>query len=232
MLASVAFTIFSQVGASIMLPTLSKQQENHESFKKNYSVCLEISVVGSLIILAPIVLAGGELVNLIYGPKYSGAGTLTAIFGTIVALRFFRFASAVAAMARADTVNHLFSNIARAASLLFALIIIYLGTKNMNAIAACGIAGEMCAIFVSVYRMVTKQGISLKIHLKPFLFLIVWLVVGLITNEWIEEESLWAIIVAVLSFWCMGLVSTYCLFPDTISFIYNKRQVRATPQEV
>jgi hypothetical protein len=99
-LTSLPWMIFAQVGGSLMLPLLSGQQEDRNQFDLHYHRCLELSVIASLLILGPLVVAGDPLVRLLYGPKYSEAGSLMVVFGAVVALRFFRWAPALAAMAR------------------------------------------------------------------------------------------------------------------------------------
>ena len=218
-LSSLPFIIFAQVGSSLMLPTLSSQQNNPDGFKVYYRRCLEVSVIISLLILGPMILAGGDLVRLFYGSRYEGCGGLVAVFSSSVALRFFRWAPSVAAMSRADTINHLFGNIARSMSLLFAFLAIASGIKSMELIAACGLIGEILAIHVSVTRVKKKQGIDSSVHFKPFLYLIGWIAVGAAANVILEGSFVLPRIVAVVGLIVGGIIAALFIFPETMSML-------------
>jgi O-antigen/teichoic acid export membrane protein len=232
---SIAFTIcsiplafFGAVGVSLMLPTLASHQDNHEEFERRYCRCLEMSVIGALVTLGPLVVAGDALVRLLYGPKYSGVGTLVTVFGTVAALRFFRWATTVAAMSRSDTVNQLISNFARSVSLPLALLMVVLGTRNLEMVAASGLAGEALAILVSVQRIRKQQGIRLIVHARPMFFLAGWILVGVAAHQWIKEgTSLWLGGGAVLGLWGVGATAALFLFPDLIS-LYRKTLLRSS----
>lgn len=221
-LALVPWFIFGQVGSSLMLPTLARQQDDRERFERHYRRCLEFSVVGALIVLGPLVVAGDPLVRLLYGPKYSGVGTLMTVFGAMVALRFFRWAPAVAAMSQADTKNQFIGNVVRAASLPLALLVVALGTRNVAAVAMCGLVGESLAILVSVLRVRKRQGIGLDAHTRPILFLLGWIVIGAAARYWLGDGCglCWSV-GAVLALWIVGTFVSLCLFPDLLS-IYRR----------
>jgi len=218
-LSSLPFSVFAQVGSSLMLPTLASQQKNPENFKTYYNRCIELAVIISLIILGPLVLVGGDIVRFIYGPRYSGSGMLVAIFSAGVALRFFRWAPTVAAMSRADTVNQLLGNIARAMSLLFAFLVIASGRGSMAGVAACGLIGEILAIFVSVVRVKKRQNIGYYLHLKPFIFLIGWICAGAIGRYLFNEAMLLTRISALISVLALGMFVAFFLFSETVSML-------------
>jgi O-antigen/teichoic acid export membrane protein len=220
-LSSVPFFILGQVGSSLMLPMLSRHQDDPAGFERQYRRCLELSVVAALVLMGPLVVMGSDLVRLLYGPKYSGTGPLMVVFGAIVALRFFRFAPAIAAMSRSDTVNLFIGNIARAASLPLALMVVALGARNIAVVAACGLAGEALAILVSLLRIRKRQGISLAAHKKSILFLTGWITAGAAMHLWVDGSSLWIGGGAVLALWSVGAVASFFLFPDLL-FLYRQ----------
>jgi O-antigen/teichoic acid export membrane protein len=217
-ISSLPFFIFGQIGSSLMLPILSRHQTNAVLFERHYRRCLELSTVGALLILCPLIIVGGDLVRLFYGAKYSGAGTLMAIFGSLVALRFFRWAPAVAAMSRADTKNHLISNIARACSFPLAALVIALGNPSLAEVASCGLAGEALAIMTSVLMVRRQQGIGLAVHARPILFLMGWITLGLALQQWIAEGApVWQGAGAVVALWSIGVVVALLIFPGLVA---------------
>jgi len=213
-LSSIPWFIFGQVGSSLMLPAMARHQDDPAQFEHHYCRCLELSVVVALVVLGPLVVAGDDLVRLLYGPKYSEVGTLMIVFGAMMAFRFFRWASAVAAMSRADTMNQLIGNIARAVSLPLALLVLAMGARNMASVAACGLAGEVLAVLVSVLRLRTRQGIGLIAHARPMLFLVGWIAVGAAAHQWVG--SIWLGGAAVLVLWSVGAVASLFLFPNLV----------------
>lgn len=202
-ISSIPFFIFGTVLSSLLLPVLSRRQDNNEEFLDLYRKALIASVVGSLVILSPIMIGGGVIIKLVYGAKYSGLGTLMAILGGVVALRFFRLAPSTASMSKADTVNQLVSNIARSMSLPLALAAVTLGSKEITLIAACGLVGELLAISVAVWRVHTRQGIPINMHLKPFAFLIFWIGGSWVLQWLIEGKS--ELLVVIGLFALLGL---------------------------
>lgn len=213
-LSSLPFLIFGQVGTSLMLPSLSRVQNDPVRFEEYYFRCLEISAAIGMFLLGPIVVSGEAFVLFIYGNKYSGAGNLMAVFGVIVALRIFRWAPAVASMSRADTVNQLIGNVARSFSLPLAILIVALGTRSMAIVAACGIFGEMLSIPVTVYRLRLKYNINIKAHIKTIIFLLSWITVGLLLNQCLGEVySMWIGGLALLGFWTVGAGLSFIFFP-------------------
>jgi len=217
-LSSIPFSIFGQVGSSLMLPTLARHQDERESFEAHYRRCLELSVMGALVLLGPVIVVGGPLVRLLYGAKYSGLGTLMIIFGAIATLRFFRWAPALAAMSQADTINQFTANVARALSLPFAILMVALGTRKVEVVAGCGLLGEALAILVSVLRVQKRQGISLAAHRKPVLFMVGWIAVAASVQQWLAEgAAVWLGFSAVLALWSVGAIVSFFLFPDLMA---------------
>lgn len=221
-LTSVPFFIFNQVGSSLMLPILAQHQDSRIQLENNYYRSLQLSALATLVVLGPIVVAGDTIVRLIYGAKYSGVGTLMTVFGIMVTIRFFRWAPAVLSMARADTINQLLANIARAVSLPIAFVLIAIGVKDMAGVAACGLIGEVVATVTALMRVKKQHEIGLAIHLKPIIFIVIWVVVGVSLQFWLKEEaSIWWSVAQIILLWGFGVISSFILFPDFID-LYRK----------
>ncbi|MCE9614630.1 MAG: oligosaccharide flippase family protein [Lentisphaerae bacterium] len=160
-LVSIPWFIFAQVGSSLMLPILSRAQDEPAQFCQHYRVCVEYAGVGAVILTLPLIAAGEQLVTLFYGSKYVGAGKLMALLGAASAVRFLRFVPAVAAMARADTLNQFYSNLWRGFSLPLAAIVVISG-GGVSMVAACALVAELVAGAVSVMRLRRLQGVPYR----------------------------------------------------------------------
>jgi O-antigen/teichoic acid export membrane protein len=160
-LVSIPWFIFGQVGYALMLPILSRAQDDPERFRRQYRACVEYAGVGAVVLTLPLIVAGEQLVALLFGSKYAGTGLLMALLGAASAVRFLRFVPTVAAIARADTLNQLYTNLWRGLGLPLAAAVAVLG-GGVALIAACALLGELLAAVVSVLRLRRYQGVPLR----------------------------------------------------------------------
>ncbi len=160
-LVSAPWYILGQVGASLILPILSREQDNPERLRRLYRNCVQTVVVGGAVCTLPLIVSGEQVVMLLFGTKYRGTGAFVAILGAAFTVRFLRFVPAVAALAKADTMNQLYSNLSRLISLPLALLLVVVGGSPLQ-IAACAVVGEVFATVVSVVRLWRRQGVPLK----------------------------------------------------------------------
>lgn len=225
---SVAFSIVSipwfvaaQVSSTLMLPILAPHQNAPAEFRRRYRLLLEGSVIAALVLIGPLVAAGGAVVALLYGPKYQHAGPILAVLGATCVLRFLRLTPAIGALARGDTINQLASNIARTCSFPIALGAAIL-TKNMLAIAAGGLIGEAIAGAYSFVRLRRTQGIPFADNARPVLALLAGLVcaaLGLaVCERFPPQVGVWVALPYLLS----AGVLTRLAFPATHALLLQK----------
>ncbi|MEA3213064.1 MAG: hypothetical protein QOE70_6121 [Chthoniobacter sp.] len=160
-LVSIPWFIFAQMGSSLMLPVLARAQDDVERFRRHHRLCVQYAAVGAVVLTLPLIISGEQLVGLAYGSKYSGTGLLVAFLGAAAAVRFLRFAPAVAAMARGDTVNQLYSNLWRGVGLPLALAAALAG-GGVALVATCAAVGEVVAGFISVQRLAQRQRVPMR----------------------------------------------------------------------
>ena len=177
-LVSIPWFIFSQVGASLMIPQLSQAQEDTQRLRHDYRICLNLAAVAGVILTVPLIVAGEQIVVLLFGLKYQGTGIFVALLGVGFNIRFLRLTPAIAALARGDTINQLYSNLWRAGSIPLALGAIALKFPP-HAIAICAIAGELLATLVSVVRLRKRQSIPFRDTAAAVVFVLVFSGVGL-----------------------------------------------------
>jgi hypothetical protein len=82
------------------------------------------------------------------------------------AVRIFRLAPTVAAIARADTVNSMMSNVWRCTG-IGAMAVAAVLHLDLTWIAASGLAGELVALLYSVRRLRLRQGIAWRTTAAP-----------------------------------------------------------------
>ena len=173
-LASVPWYMFVQPAASLMLPVLSRVQDDPDRFRTHYRSCVELAATGAVAFTLPLIVFGEQFVTLLYGRKYAGTGELVALLGAATAFRFLRFAPAVASTACADTRNQLNSNLVRAASLPLAALAAAFG-GGLVAIAGAALAGEIAAGVVSIGRLARRQGVRVRANQRAATYLAAFL---------------------------------------------------------
>lgn len=212
-LVSIPWFVFSQVGGSLMLPLISRVQDDPERFCRQYRLCVQIAAISGVLCLLPLIVAGDPLIRLLYGAKYQGTGAFVAILGAAWTVRFLRQAPTLAAVAKADTINSLYSNLCRAASFPLALVVVAMRGSPLQ-IAACAIVGEILAAVASAVR-IARRGVPLRESYSASIYLVTLVSVGLgfsllggaSLNIW---SAAW---VAVGSF-LIALCAAWFMFPE------------------
>ncbi len=154
--------------SSVFLPVLAEVQHMPSQFSARYRRTVAIATVLGVPVASGM-LAGGEgIMRLVYGAKYSGSGVVLSWLVAVVAFRTIRIAPALAALAKGDSQNQLWSNVARAASLVPALILSS-HRAPLWTIAACGLVGEILAAGVSVIRLQRRDGTAPAVTIVPML---------------------------------------------------------------
>jgi O-antigen/teichoic acid export membrane protein len=177
-LVSIPWFIFGQVGSALMLPILSRAQDDPERLRRQYRVCVQAAAAAGVISTVPLILIGEPLVTLLYGGKYHGTGVFVALLGAAFAVRFLRFVPAVVAVAKADTINQLYSNLWRGASLPLALAVVAVGGTPVQ-IAACAVVAEVLAAVVSAVLLWRRQGVPLRESYGATIYVIIFVSIGL-----------------------------------------------------
>ena len=155
------------VASSLFLPLLSRAQTRRDEFTKRYIACGHLVSYMGLVVAIPLIIAGGWIVPMVYGPNYASAGNLIGWLSAMWAMRTFRMGPTLAAMALGDTRNAMISNIARTLALVGMLIVAAAG-KPLVLVAVCGFVGEVLATAVCVMRLSAKHDLPPALSLRPF----------------------------------------------------------------
>lgn len=216
---SIPWFIFSQVGGALMLPLLSRLQDDLERLKHQYRLCIQTAAVCAGIFLVPMIVAGEQLVTSLFGGKYTGTGAFVAVLGTAMAFRFLRFASSYAAAARADTINQFYSNLWRALGLPLALGIAAL-KGNPIQIAACATVGEILAALYSAIRLRQRQQVPLRESFLATVYLVGILVVSVGYAHYCGTSlGIVGSAVSAVTSLCLAAGAAWLIFPEVAQLI-------------
>lgn len=159
MLTMVPTALLAGAATSLVLPVLARVQDDARQFEDRTAVCAQAIALVAAVVMIPMVLAGGPLAVALFGSKYAVAVPVVPWLAATQAVRIFRLAPTVAAIARADTVNSMMSNVWRSSG-IGAMAIAGLCELDLPWIAAAGLGGEIAALLYSLGRLRRKQGIA------------------------------------------------------------------------
>jgi O-antigen/teichoic acid export membrane protein len=169
-LIAAPFMIMAGGMSSILLPLLSRHQEDPVRFRREYKDYVLLTAIGAMVTMLPLVLAGEQILKLLYGSKYAGGGMVMAWLAAAHAFWFLRMVPSIAAMARADTQNQMISNLFRLSYLPLVLLAVLLGA-SVATVAACAVFGQLAALVASAWRLKRRQSVPLSDTFRPAAYL-------------------------------------------------------------
>jgi len=151
---------------TVMLPSLSRAQENAEEFARRYRVCaLMFSFIAAL--YGPVLIVAGQpIIVLAYGEQYRAAGLLVGWLAAAQAIRVLRLGPSLAAMAKGDTRCLMYANICRMSGVAAALLAGFV-RADLSWIAAAAVIGEVVAFPVPIVRLSRRHNLRIGICLRP-----------------------------------------------------------------
>lgn len=235
-LVSIPWFLFAQTGSALMLPVFSKCQDDAQRFAGQYRRCVEITAVVATALMIPVILLGEQTVSFLYGAKYEGVGYFVAVLAAAFAVRFIRFTPAIAAVARADTFNHLYSNVGRAVSFPLGIGVLALSGSPLL-MAGAGVVAEFIASYVSLERLRRKQGISFRTSLPALCFLFTFVVgAGVLFSTVTVRMNLAGAVATAGLYSLMAAGIGKLVFPDAarlfLEIIRRRKASMAAPETV
>ncbi|MEE9589676.1 MAG: oligosaccharide flippase family protein [Hyphomicrobiaceae bacterium] len=147
----VPISLATKVGLSLGLPILANVQNDRDMFAARYRTMTELGVAAAALYLAVFAILGGHMLPLVFGPNFSGYGTLVATLAVMWSIRMLQVAPGAALMACGQTRPHLVAGMLRATSLGLA-VLFALNGGSLAVVAAAGIVGELLSLAsVAVY---------------------------------------------------------------------------------
>ena len=156
---------------------MASVQDNAVKFLQRLRTTSEILALFSGIYAMVMVLAGGPLVTLIFGAKYTDSGALTAWLGLAQALRLLRGIPTVGAMAKGDSQNLMFSNFFRLSGIALAFPLAFAGA-SLATIASCAAIGEAAALVGSFWRFTRNHSVPASTYLPALSLAAVFIAVS------------------------------------------------------
>lgn len=156
---------FARVFNSVMLPLLADVQDDPAAFARRYRQVLVVVTLFAVVCALGTILGAEALMRLAYGAKYRDAGALLACLGAANAFRNLRIAPALAAIARGDSQNQMFSSWWRVTALIPGAALAW-AQQPLWTIAGIGLLGEGLACWVSFVRLRRRDAIPLSDGLR------------------------------------------------------------------
>jgi O-antigen/teichoic acid export membrane protein len=181
-----------RLSGNILLPLMSAAQGNAAQFIRRLRTTSEIVALFSGVYAVVMILGGGPLVTLIFSAKYSESGALTAWLGTAQALRLLRNIPTIAAMAKGDSKNLMYSNLLRISGLALSFPLAMAGA-SLATIAACSTVGEAVALTGSFWRFARNHRVPIGTYLPAISLAAVFIALSALLT-WLGMQKLHPII--------------------------------------
>jgi O-antigen/teichoic acid export membrane protein len=216
-LAGVPWMISAQVTSALLLPVLAGVQNDEKAFRSNYATAIQFTALAGSLFLLPLIVAGEQIVTFLYGNRYAGAGPVMAMLAITSAHRFLRITPSVAAMAKADTVNQMYSNLARIVSIPLAALVILLGGTLVQ-VAACALVGELLAGVVAITRLHCRLKVPFHLSTVPVAFLEgVLVIAGILGHLLMRTLGLLPAVAVTLGAFAVVLISGYYVLSGPVA---------------
>lgn len=149
------------------LPALARAQDSPREFVRRHRICLWLFAALSALYGPALIIAGGFVAVLVYGPEYRAAGVLVAWLAAAQAIRLLRLAPSLSAMARGDTRCLMHANLLRLTGVAAALVAA-LAQAGLPSVAASAVLGELAAVGYPVWRLSRRHAVPASISMRPF----------------------------------------------------------------
>jgi len=153
------FVVF-RISGTITLPIMAQAQDDPAKFREYYRLYVQILALCSAVFVVGMILGGEATISLLFGKKYASAAVLALWMMVGQAFRILRGAPICAAMARADTINTLSSNLWRLSGLVLAVPVVLL-KLDLYWVAIAGGIGEALALSSSIILLRKNQSLPL-----------------------------------------------------------------------
>ena len=172
---SVAFLIASTPGYALLkviggtaLPLMSKAAGNDTLMRKQYALVSQLfSLCGALFAVA-LIIGGEQLIVLIYGSKYAGAGILASWLACAQAVRMVRGGPTGVAWGSGETASQMLGNIIRLSGLAMVLPVVLMHGP-LYWVAAAGLLGELLALIAQVVAVRVRHRMGVWLCFAPTL---------------------------------------------------------------
>ncbi len=213
LITSIPAQVVTKVAAALLLPVLSKSQQEPNRFIARYTFTVQaLCLIGSA--MATVFLfVGHRIVVLTYGPQYDGVNSFIGWLAIMQSIRLLRVVPTIASMAWGDSLSILIGNIGRA-SFFPGVVVVALLHKPLVWIVLVACAGEVVALAILVFRLRKLYALPTGASLKPMV--LTGLSTGLsfaVLSKFGHDTWLTSIVCIVVILFSTVTVMI-CLFPD------------------
>src|ERR1041385_2103276 len=150
----------------VVLPLLAQAQDDAAVFRRRYRQVVSVMALFAAVSGVGLLVGAEALMRSLYGQKYAGAGIVLACLAAAGSVRIVRTATSLAALAKGDSQNEMWSNGSRLLGLLPALGLA-LQQHPVWLVAGTGLLGEAVACAVAIFRLRRRDNIPVAASLIP-----------------------------------------------------------------
>lgn len=154
-LTLVPATIAANTSQSLLLPRLARIRQDHAAFAERAGVTLGVTFVLAISLALVLAVIGPFAVEVLFGARYAQAAEILPLLALLQGIRVAKAGPAIIAIARADTRDPLFANLARLAFLPAAVIVLGAG-GDVPSLIFVAIAGESAALVVALALLMRR----------------------------------------------------------------------------
>ena len=181
-----SFALLKIVGGTA-LPILSRASGNHTLLRSQYALVAQVFSLCGALFAVGMVIAGEQVIVLLYGSKYAGTGILAAWLSCGHAVRMIRGAPTGVAWSRGETSSQMLGNVVRLAGLALVVPVIWL-KGPLFGVAAAGLVGEVLALLAQTIAVQRRHEMAQRLCLAPVLTGAVCVGLAVIVAGWLLPE--------------------------------------------
>jgi len=209
-----ASVFLARLSGNLYLPLLSEVRGDPERYSQRCRTCAAASVLMLSAFLFPMALLGAPIVALLFGDAYRIPPLLAALLSIQAATVVLRSWPVVIALSVGATGDILTANIIRIAGLGGAVLIARTD-YGITGVAACMVAGDVAATFVSLWRSGSRAGSAAQIGLVLALIFTCQSALAIALNQTIDPYAGWLMpILGALAVSVPGMLAALLLSGD------------------
>ncbi|MDB5387589.1 MAG: hypothetical protein JWM11_3235 [Planctomycetaceae bacterium] len=158
-LTMVPTLLISRIASTVLLPVLARSQNSPQKFAARLDLISAVLGLIALTFTLAVMWTGNLAIGLLYGDVFQVTPAVIRWLAIMQGLRILRAVPSLTAMARADSLNPLASNVLRLTGIIAAATV-GLSGWGLEAIAAAGCGGEVVALIGSALLLQCRQGIN------------------------------------------------------------------------
>ena len=188
MITMVPGLIAAKVGHALMLPLFADARDAPHLLAQRFAAMSEATVFLASVYLITAMLVGGFILQIAFGPQYTGLSAIVAWLAAMWALRMLQAVPGMALMAAGQTTPFLVAGLIRSGALIPAAFAALMGF-GLEMVAAAGVVGELASIAYVTWRLKPLGRDLGRIFMTRALFLAPAALLGILAVLMIQAEN-------------------------------------------